>query len=106
LLTVFVPPEAKVYINGRPTRSTSGQRQYLSLGLEEGKTYPYTISVQMATNPQTASEPSAEGTSDRQPELARTGAWMTRTVYLKAGSRLDVTFPDDHSVGSRSPITR
>jgi hypothetical protein len=104
LLTIFVSPEAKVFINGQQTRSTASHRQYVSFGLEDGKTYPYTISVLMPTKPQAATGQSAEGTSERQRQDARAGVWMSRTVYLKAGNRLDVTFPDDMTA-NRGPVT-
>ncbi len=94
LLTIIVPPEAKVFINGQQTRSTASQRQYVSFGLERGKTYPYTISVLVPTKPQAATGQSAEGTSAQQRQEAFAGVWTSRTVYLKAGNRLDVTFPD------------
>ena len=36
LLTISVPYEAKMTINGLPTRSTGSRRQYVSFGLQPG----------------------------------------------------------------------
>ena len=45
MLTLHVPSQAKVYVNGQETRSIGSQREYVSFGLEKGKTYPYSIKV-------------------------------------------------------------
>ena len=41
LLTVSVPADARVYINGKATSSTGSFRQYASPNLSQGKTYTY-----------------------------------------------------------------
>jgi uncharacterized protein (TIGR03000 family) len=43
LLTVWVPYEAKVSINGLATKSTGSRRQFVSYGLRPGYTYTYEV---------------------------------------------------------------
>lgn len=45
LLTIWVPYDAKVTINGLATRSTGTKRQYVSYGLKPGFQYKYEIRV-------------------------------------------------------------
>ena len=49
-LTVVVPFDAKVYINGKETHSTGSRRQYVSYGLEPGMSYKYVVKVQVVRN--------------------------------------------------------
>jgi uncharacterized protein (TIGR03000 family) len=49
-LTVWVPFDAKVYINGKETHSTGSRRQYVSYGLEPGMSYKYVVKVQVVRN--------------------------------------------------------
>ena len=46
-LTVLVPENAVVFINGKPTKSTGAYREYISLGLERGRTYTYHVCAQV-----------------------------------------------------------
>lgn len=80
LLTVRVPAEAKVLVNGYETRSTGTERRYVSYGLKSGKTYPYTITVLMPRGSE-----ASEGDAVR----------ATKTVYAKAGEDLRLAFTDD-----------
>ena len=41
LLTVWVPYDAKVTINGKATKATGGRRQFVSYGLQPGLSYKY-----------------------------------------------------------------
>lgn len=43
LLTVDVPADAKVFINGRPTESTGPRRAYISMGLKPDVVYAYRV---------------------------------------------------------------
>jgi uncharacterized protein (TIGR03000 family) len=45
LLTLVVPAEAKVLINGHATTTTGTERLYVSNGLKAQKTYPYRVEV-------------------------------------------------------------
>ena len=46
-LTISVPAEAKVTINGRLTKSTGSERHFISYGLRAGNTYNYTVKVEI-----------------------------------------------------------
>jgi uncharacterized protein (TIGR03000 family) len=52
LLTVFVPKDAKVIINGAATSSVGSQRQYLSRGLKPEFSYSYEIRVRVVRDGQ------------------------------------------------------
>ena len=52
MLTVWVPEDAKVMINGLETRSTGSRRQYYSSGLKPGLTYTYVVRAQVIRNGQ------------------------------------------------------
>lgn len=72
LLTVYVPAEAKVLINGRETKTTGTKRQYVSYGLKSGYSYNYTVQVSLIREGKTVE--------------------TTRTVTLTAGGRESVAF--------------
>jgi len=83
LLSVQVPAEAKVLINGRPTQSTGTLRQYVSYGLQQGKLYPYEVTVIL---------PRAEASQ------------VTKVVYVKAGEDRRLAFRDDLRLESQLAI--
>jgi len=91
LLSVNVPGAAKVYINGRETRATGTRREYVSHGLQDGKIYPYTIRALVAAR-------SSEGVADAE---GRRWVWITKTVYLRAGERIGVTFSENLDLESQ-----
>jgi uncharacterized protein (TIGR03000 family) len=72
LLTVYVPEDANVTINGRATRSEGSKRQYVSYGLQPGLTYKYEVHA----------------------TLLRDGQFVEdkKTIYLTAGKRGAVAF--------------
>ncbi|WP_157731873.1 TIGR03000 domain-containing protein [Thermogutta terrifontis] len=72
LITVYVPAEAKVIINGMVTKSTGTRREYVSYGLAEGLQYKYTITAQVERDGKVYEE--------------------TREVILTAGSKKGVAF--------------
>ena len=47
LLTIYVPYEAKITINGLPTQSTGSRRQYALFGLQPGLNYQYEIHAEI-----------------------------------------------------------
>jgi uncharacterized protein (TIGR03000 family) len=53
-LTVYVPSDAKVLVNGRATRSTGGVRRFQSSGLKPGLVYSYEVQVQFANGEKTS----------------------------------------------------
>ncbi len=46
-LTVNVPADAKIFVNGKPTSSTGTMRQFVSRGLEVEKSYKFAIRAEM-----------------------------------------------------------
>jgi uncharacterized protein (TIGR03000 family) len=56
LITISVPEEAKVYINGRETKSTGKVRQYVSAGLIAGYVHTYEIRAVAVRNGQPVEE--------------------------------------------------
>ncbi len=85
MLSIHVPAAAKVYINGRETRTTGTHREYVSFGLQEGKIYPYTIRALVLAS-------SSDGQADSQ---GRRWVWITKTAYLRAGEQARVTFSEN-----------
>jgi len=71
-LTVWVPNEAKVTINGMLTKSTGSKRHFVSYGLRPGYSYKYVVKA----------------------EIVREGKIVTeeQTVALAAGDRSGVAF--------------
>jgi uncharacterized protein (TIGR03000 family) len=72
VLTVWVPYEAKVTINGRETKSTGSRRQFVSYGLKAGLSYKYVIKAEIVRNGQIVED--------------------TRTVNMTAGEITAVAF--------------
>jgi uncharacterized protein (TIGR03000 family) len=52
VLTVWVPFDAKVTVNGRETRSTGSRRQFISYGLKAGFSYRYVVQAEVVRNGQ------------------------------------------------------
>ena len=50
IVTVWVPYDAKVTINGLATHSTGSRREFVSYGLKPGLTYKYVVHAQVARN--------------------------------------------------------
>jgi uncharacterized protein (TIGR03000 family) len=76
-LTIWVPEDAKVFVNGRATTSVGSRRQYVSFGLKPGLSYNYEVR--------------AEVIRDGQPLVE------TRSIMLTAGSRSALAFNFDKS---------
>ncbi len=72
LLTIYVPFDAKVTVNGHETASKGSRRQYVSFGLKPGLAYKYEIR--------------AEVLRDGRPAIEN------RTVTLTAGDHTSVAF--------------
>jgi len=86
LLTLHVPANAKVLINGRATQSAGAERHYVSYGLKDGKVYPYTVTVLV---PRKSAITLVEGTPGED-EIQ-----VSRTLYVKAGDDRQLVFSDD-----------
>jgi uncharacterized protein (TIGR03000 family) len=52
VLTVWVPFDAKVTVNGRETTSTGSRRQFISYGLKAGFSYKYVVRAEVVRNGQ------------------------------------------------------
>jgi uncharacterized protein (TIGR03000 family) len=100
LLTLHVPYAAKVFINGQETRSVGSKREYVSSDLEQGKTYPYTVSALVLCK---GPAPAQLGTENvlRVREDNPQWLWLTKTVYLRAGQRVGVAFSDDPQIDTK-----
>lgn len=72
VVTVWVPFDAKVTINGIATRSTGSRRQFVSFGLKPGFSYKYEIRAEVVKEGKTMED--------------------TRTVVLTAGQNTAVAF--------------
>ena len=77
LMGVRVPSGAKVFVNGRETRSRGARRWYVSRGLQPGREYAYQIRAELDRNGETLVE--------------------TRDVQIRSGGRADVEFRFDAS---------
>jgi uncharacterized protein (TIGR03000 family) len=71
-LTIVVPADAKVFINGHQTRSVGTHREYVSYGLETGLTYRYEVRAEVVRDGKTVED--------------------SREVFLTAGSREGMAF--------------
>jgi uncharacterized protein (TIGR03000 family) len=72
LLSVSVPAEAKIFINGTATTSTGSERQYVSRGLTGGNRYDYEVRAEITRDGQTVTE--------------------TKNITLTAGQQVNVSF--------------
>jgi uncharacterized protein (TIGR03000 family) len=72
ILTVWVPYEAKVTINGMLTKSTGSKRRFVSYGLRPGYTYKYEVKAEIVREGKIQTE--------------------TQTVSITAGDRGGVAF--------------
>jgi uncharacterized protein (TIGR03000 family) len=72
VLTVWVPYDAKVTVNGLETRSSGSRRQFVSFGLKPGFSYKYEVRAEVVRNGQVQEE--------------------TRTITLTAGQVTAVAF--------------
>ena len=72
LLTIWVPADAKVTVNGMLTKSAGSRRQYVSYGLNPGFSYKYEIVAEIVRDGKSVVE--------------------NRTVVLQGGSRTSVAF--------------
>lgn len=72
VLTVWVPYDAKVTVNGLETRSSGSRRQFVSYGLKPGFSYKYEVRAEVVRNGEVQEE--------------------TRTITLTAGQMTAVAF--------------
>ena len=77
LLTIWVPYDAKVTVNGMATRSKGSRRQYVSYGLKPGFSYTYEVRAEVVR----------EG-KDGKPTIMED----SRKITITAGQRSSVAF--------------
>jgi uncharacterized protein (TIGR03000 family) len=94
LLAVNVPEDAKIYVNGQPTRSTGGRREFVSRGLELGSSYTYEVRAEMIRDGQTVTE--TKTVDLRGGETARLAFALAPTE--KVETKLTVRVPADAKV--------
>jgi uncharacterized protein (TIGR03000 family) len=71
-ISVLVPADARVFVNGNLTKSTGTNRQYVSRGLVAGQSYTYELRMEYTVDGKTEVE--------------------NKTVRLIAGERVDLAF--------------
>lgn len=72
ILTVQVPQNTKIYVNGVPTKSTGSMRRYVSRNLTRGFDYTYEVRAESIANGQRSVQ--------------------TKTVHLRAGQMAELAF--------------
>lgn len=82
VLTVRVPEDAKIFVNGKPTKATGTARHFVSRGLEDGNTYTYEIKAIIERDHREIEE--------------------VQTVKLKAGDVTEIAMEIDEIV---NPVT-
>ena len=85
LLTVSVPADARVYVNGKATSSTGSFRQYASPSLSQGKTYTYEVRVEANRGGQVVAQ--------------------SETVLLRAGETQNLAFNLDQPRAVETSLT-
>jgi uncharacterized protein (TIGR03000 family) len=56
VLTVWVPYDAKVTVNGQLTKSTGSRRQFISFGLKPGLSYKYVVKAEVVRDGKTVED--------------------------------------------------
>ena len=79
LLTIWVPADAKVTINGLETSSTGSRRSYVSFGLKAGFSYKYDVHAEIVRDGHIVEE--------------------NKTISLTAGDRGAVAFAFNEKTG-------
>lgn len=72
MLSVWVPNDARIFVNGNTTNSTGSARNYISRGLQPGASYAYEVRAELVRNGKTLTE--------------------TKQVTLVAGQRVNIEF--------------
>lgn len=72
LLTVEVPADAKIFVNGQATNSAGESRQYVSRNLQAGYNYTYEVRAEIVRDGKTIEE--------------------TKTIDVRAGEVAELTF--------------
>lgn len=86
LLRVRVPPQARILVNGQPTRSMGEHRSYVSQGLRPGRHYSYEVRAELARGEETLVE--------------------TKEVRIRGGQQADLDFRFEPSQTARRSMTK
>jgi uncharacterized protein (TIGR03000 family) len=86
VLTIVLPPDARLIVNDEPTPVASGKQAFLAPGLDSGRDYTYTM----------------KATRKRGEKLEA----VTRRVTVRAGDRLDVDFRTSFAEAATEHIAR
>ena len=110
-LRVSVPEDAQVFVNDAATTSTGENRRYVSRGLEQGRTYSYTVRAEFQRDGETVTETkSATLTAGSEASLvfASTSAQPTMAEdAVNTTTRLTLHVPENAKVTlAGSPTSR
>ena len=85
LLSVNVPEDAKIYVNGQATSSTGDLRQYVSRDLAAGYNYSYEVRAEVVRDGRTVEQ--------------------VKKIDLRAGETANVAFDFDGSSSAETSLT-
>jgi uncharacterized protein (TIGR03000 family) len=95
VLTVSVPADAKVFVNGKPTASTGTQRHFVSRGLRDGFKYAYEVRVEVVRDGSTLQDVKnvelRAGENSRLAFNMSAAEELTTTLTLKVPENAKVT---------------
>lgn len=110
ILTVSVPEDAVVTVNGHPTKSSGTIRQFMSTGLEEGFVYKYVVEVKYSgvETPEKRTVRLRAGSTERlvfagpsTESIVTTGATYVETVVtLRVPKNAKVTLAGNETNGT------
>ncbi len=80
MLTVSVPADAKVFVNGHATTSTGANRNYISRDLKPGATYTYHVRAEFTREGQPVSEE----------QTVQLGVGQTRALAFDGGQQAPI----------------
>jgi uncharacterized protein (TIGR03000 family) len=84
-LTVSVPPDAQVFINGRATKSAGDHRSFVSGGLAYGYGYEYVVQARIVRDGKTI--------DDSRTVILRPGDWKAVGLHISETARLAAQRP-------------
>jgi uncharacterized protein (TIGR03000 family) len=85
LLSVNVPDDAKIFVNGQPTTSTGASRQYVSRNLQPGFNYTYEVRAELVREGRTVEQ--------------------VKTVDVRAGETANLAFDFGPSDSAETSLT-
>jgi uncharacterized protein (TIGR03000 family) len=85
ILAVSVPADAKVFVNGNPTKSTGELRQFVSRGLDSSSTYNYEVKATVNVDGKDVEE--------------------VKNVVVRPGQIMDVAFSFESATVVEEPIS-